>query len=130
METSLRGIDAIQTINEGTDRWEIMAFVEVNIIAALHLGEFNAAREAAGLLPMNGRQGQRKYAFLALITLLEGNSKGAADIAKGILGLDEVIAPVKALLKWVYNKPVKELEEFGQEYNLNEYEEAFWRIAT
>jgi hypothetical protein len=125
METSQRGIDTTRIIYEGTNRWEIRVFVEANIIAALHLREFNTAREAAGLLSVNGRQGLRNCAFLALITLLEGNSKSATEIAKSILGLDEVDAPVKAIMKWVYNKSVKELGECGQEYTLNKYEEAF-----
>ncbi len=125
IETCARGIEAIQTAGEDTEHWEIRVFVEMKIIAALHLGEFNLAKEAAKLLPQGGFQEQRRQAFLALIALLDGDSGNAMDIAKSILSQDKVIGPAKAILKSVYNKAVYELGECGKQYVLSEYEKGF-----
>lgn len=120
-ETSFRGIGASEA-----KEWKHRRFLEMNLIASLYLGDYQAAQEAAESLPGNkGRLNQRKQAFIALVASLSGDVEKAKRITTEVMAEESVIGPAKAIFKAIHNRIEAEFGLGEKRYSFTEYEKDF-----
>ena len=117
-EQSSKGIDVAEEL------WRKNSFVEINVLALIHLKDFEKAKSVCDTLPAKGRFITIKKAYDALIQYLRGNYPAAYDISKEMLSQTRVVMPAKAIMKSILNQASK--YGYDQEtQNLSEFEQNY-----
>lgn len=114
-EQSSKGIDVSEEL------WRKNSFIETNVLALIHLRDFEKAKSVCDTLPEKGRFISIKRAYEALIQYLIGNYATAYDISVDMLSQIRVVIPAKAIMKSILNQGSKDGYE-QETQNLNEYE--------
>ena len=112
---STKGMDASEEL------WRKNSFIETNVLALVHLTDFEKAKSVCDTLPEKGRFISIKRAYEALIQYLIGNYATAYDISKAMLSQIRVAIPAKAIMKTILNRASR--YDYEQEkLNFSEYE--------
>lgn len=114
-EQSSKGIDFSEEL------WRKNSFIETNVLALIHLRDFEKAKFLCDTLPEKGRFISIKRAYEALIQYLIGNYAAAYYVSVDMLSQTRVVISAKAIMKSILNQGSKYgFEQDAQ--NLNEYE--------